>query len=222
MKKISDRILTKIYPWNSKKEASYNMKNCTLVWLLLDTQYKIKKSTALVFFAAILVQVFHMLEHFAQIHQHAILGLSIKDSVGLLPFLNLEYVHWIYNLAYLILLGIVFKECRFFTLKDRTDSQKIAIILFGLGFFLQGYHVIEHTVRVSQYHITGWFHVWEFWVRTLMAFICILSLIFWFLSILLEHFLCLDFIKKYCKKSNEVSWYQQSQKPIFHNITIHV
>jgi hypothetical protein len=123
--------------------------------LLSYTQYKIKKSTALVFFAAILVQVFHMLEHFAQIYQHAILGLSIRDSVGLITFLNLEYVHWIYNLAYLILLGIVFKECRFFTLKDRTNSQKVAIILFGLSFFLQVYHVIEHTVRMSQYHITG-------------------------------------------------------------------
>jgi hypothetical protein len=104
-----------------------------------------------VFLVAISLQSFHMLEHIVQLHQHAILGWSIKDSSGLFAALNLEEIHWIYNVAYLILLAIVFKKCSFQKIQNRPDFHKVFVLLFNISFFLQGYHVIEHSVRMIQY-----------------------------------------------------------------------
>lgn len=111
----------------------------------------LNKSISFVFLAAIALQSFHMLEHIVQIHQHAILGWSIQDSSGLFAVLNLEEIHWVYNFAYLILLAIIFKKCSFFKIHDRPDSYKAFVLLFNISFFLQGYHVVEHSVRLIQY-----------------------------------------------------------------------
>ena len=123
--------------------------------MFLNTKYQIKYSVALIFAGAIVLQAFHMVEHFAQLHQHAFLGLSIPESNGLITALNLEEIHWIYNLTYFIMLMFVFKYCSFFDLQNRTDGQKVAILSFNTAFFLQGYHLVEHTVRMAQYFNTG-------------------------------------------------------------------
>jgi len=121
---------------------------------LLPDSFVIKKSTAVAFVVTLAVQSFHMVEHVAQIHQHAILDFSVAESQGLIGALNLEWVHWVYNLAYFILLGLVFKGYLFYNLDKRTDGQKVGILLFNVGFFLQGYHVIEHNVRMFQFFVT--------------------------------------------------------------------
>jgi hypothetical protein len=112
---------------------------------------ELNKSIAFVFLAAIVLQSFHMLEHIVQLHQHAILGWSIQDSSGLFAALNLEEIHWVYNFAYLILLVVVFKKCSFFKIHDKPDFQKVFVLLFNISFFLQGYHVVEHSIRMVQY-----------------------------------------------------------------------
>ncbi|KAF6245476.1 hypothetical protein [Nitrosopumilus sp. b2] len=123
--------------------------------MLSNVKYSISQKIVIVFVSALALQTFHMLEHLVQLHQHAILGWSIKDSSGIVGALNLEEIHWVYNLAYFVLLGIVFKDCSFFRLQDRMDGQKVAVLLFGIAFFLQGYHLVEHTVRMIQHFITG-------------------------------------------------------------------
>jgi hypothetical protein len=119
--------------------------------LLSATVNNLSKSIAFVFLAAIVLQSFHMLEHVVQIHQHAILGWSIQDSSGLFAVLNLEEIHWFYNAGYLILLAIVFKKCSFLKIYNRPNPHKVFVLLFNLSFFLQGYHVVEHSVRMVQY-----------------------------------------------------------------------
>jgi hypothetical protein len=110
----------------------------------------LNKSISYVFLAAITLQSFHMLEHIVQLHQHAILGWSIQDSNGLFAVLNLEEIHWVYNAGYLILLAIVFKKGSF-KIYSRSKPHKVFVLLFNLSFFLQGYHVVEHSVRMIQY-----------------------------------------------------------------------
>ncbi len=104
-------------------------------------------------------QTFHMVEHFGQLYEHLPipigLGWTIKQSAGIIYFLNLEWNHWAFNTLYLILLAYVFLALRFYS-KDSTARQiKWAFWAFTVGFAIQIWHEVEHTVRIDQFLTTG-------------------------------------------------------------------
>lgn len=107
------------------------------------------------FSVAMVLQTFHMIEHVAQVYQHAILGLSIAESHGILFFLDLEWNHMIFNAMYLGLLAIVFFQCSFYKTNGAVSQKRLACLAFNVGFAIQGYHVIEHAVRMVQFLQTG-------------------------------------------------------------------
>lgn len=109
------------------------------------------------FFIALIIQFFHYTEHLMQLYQHWWLKLPIKKSGGILYFLNLEWNHFIFNAIYLMLLSLVFIAC--VILKKRSyplsSSFRTALYLLGITLVIQGYHVIEHIIRVSMHLKTG-------------------------------------------------------------------
>lgn len=101
------------------------------------------------------IQTFHMTEHFIQVDQHFFQGLSIEESGGIVKELNLEEVHWVYNTSYFVLLLILWKKISLIRKLDKSNLERLIVILFTLTVIFQGYHVLEHTVRVAQYLVTG-------------------------------------------------------------------
>ena len=111
--------------------------------------------TVSVFTAALAAQTFHMIEHVAQLYQHGILGWSIPASRGLVFFLDFEWNHWFFNATYLVLLFYVFLQCKFYDSNGPASQRRFACYAFNAGLLVQGYHVIEHTVRIAQFLQTG-------------------------------------------------------------------
>lgn len=111
--------------------------------------------TLYIFAAALIGQTFHMIEHAAQVYQHAILGLSISESHGILFFLDLEWNHLIFNALYVGLLAVVFFQCRFYQTSGAVSERRLACLAFNAGFLVQGYHTIEHSVRMIQLFQVG-------------------------------------------------------------------
>lgn len=107
---------------------------------------------------ALIVQFFHYTEHVAQVYQHWWQGLPIKESEGILYFLNLEWNHLIFNGLYLALLSFVFIAYAILLKKEGPlllPSVKTALFLIGITTIIQGYHVIEHVVRIGMHIKTG-------------------------------------------------------------------
>ena len=106
---------------------------------------------------ALILQFFHYTEHLAQVYQHWWHGLPIKESGGILYFLNLEWNHFIFNGMYLVLLILVF--IAYSILKKENSStphfSRATFFLIGATILIQGYHVIEHIVRVGMHIKTG-------------------------------------------------------------------
>lgn len=93
---------------------------------------------------ALVIQGFHWIEHLAQMYQHWWLSLPIKESKGILFFLDLEWNHFVFNSAYFTLLAA------FWFLLRKTSSRATMMVLV-VGILIQGYHLIEHIVRVWQH-----------------------------------------------------------------------
>lgn len=106
---------------------------------------------------ALIVQFFHYTEHVAQVYQHWWHGLPIKESQGILYFLNLEWNHLIFNGTYLALLGLTL--IAYVILKKGSPPSllflRTVLLLIGTTVFIQGFHVIEHIVRVGMHVKTG-------------------------------------------------------------------
>lgn len=113
------------------------------------------RTTVFVFTAALVAQTFHMVEHVAQIYQHAILGLSVRDSHGILFFLDLEWNHFVFNSLYFGLLAFVFFQCKFYRTNGPAGEKRFACYAFLAGLSIQSYHVFEHSVRIIQFLQTG-------------------------------------------------------------------
>ena len=107
-----------------------------------------------IFTVAIIIQSFHFVEHLAQFNQHFFQGLSIVESNGLIDSLNVEWVHWVYNLSYFGLLLFLFQKLKVRKLQDKTNGHKVFALVFGLSVILQGYHLLEHSVRMIQWTTT--------------------------------------------------------------------
>jgi len=108
--------------------------------------------TALLFLEAVLLQGFHELEHIVQILQRTVLG--IANGAGVLGSrFDLEPVHMVYNAAFLFLLAVVYAGCR--RNQSETGGPSLAFGLLCLAVILQGYHTVEHLVKMWQYLQTG-------------------------------------------------------------------
>jgi hypothetical protein len=96
-----------------------------------------------------------MVEHVAQVYQHTVLGFAAPHSHGILWFLDLEWNHWIFNAAYLILIAVIFYRCKFYRIGNIKNAYRLVFALFGVGLAVQGYHVVEHSVRMVQFFQNG-------------------------------------------------------------------
>lgn len=105
------------------------------------------KKSILFLMIAIFVQSFHMLEHIFQIVQK--FALQLSTSRGLVgESLDVEPVHFAYNLAYLGLVTMVWFSVR------KTESRLIcALSTFAVGF--QGWHFVEHVIKLEQHFTEG-------------------------------------------------------------------
>lgn len=106
------------------------------------------------FFAAMTVQSFHILEHIAQLIQK--FGLGLSQAHGLLGgVFDREWLHFAYNSALLLPLLVIFigyglhRKGSWFATRRPIHSAFIAAI------GIQSYHVIEHTAKLFQYLMSG-------------------------------------------------------------------
>ncbi|MGH9195866.1 MAG: hypothetical protein ACRD1T_09015 [Acidimicrobiia bacterium] len=96
---------------------------------------------------ALIIQTAHMVEHVAQVVQKHVL--MMERAQGFLgAVFDLEWVHFAYNSS----LEVGFLAVLF--LWRRADRTMIRPLLTLLVLF-QGYHVVEHVVKMIQYYALG-------------------------------------------------------------------
>lgn len=99
------------------------------------------------FVALLALQGFHVVEHVTQVVQRYALGMP--DGNGIIGSVaDIEPVHLVYNAAYLLLLGATYAVLR----EDGAGGGRrlmFALLTFTLAF--QGFHVLEHVVKMVQY-----------------------------------------------------------------------
>lgn len=96
---------------------------------------------------ALIIQAAHMVEHIAQVVQKHVL--MLERAQGFLgAVFDLEWVHFVYNS------GLEMGFLAVFVLWRRADRTTITPLLSLLVLF-QGYHVIEHIVKMIQYYALG-------------------------------------------------------------------
>ena len=103
------------------------------------------------FFLVVAVMLFHQSEHAAQIVQKDIRGDACpNDCRGLLGFaFDVEWVHAVYNHSILVLLVGLFLGYRMWRPAwRRARPWAWGVLAFGV-FALQGYHGVEHTVKLD-------------------------------------------------------------------------
>lgn len=106
--------------------------------------------TVYIFVVALVYQIFHLIEHLAQVYQHWVVGLPASKSHGIIFFLDFEWNHFIFNTLYLIGLLIILWVC------VRTRTNRVyppGFYMLLSGTIVQGYHQIEHIVKIFQ-HLT--------------------------------------------------------------------
>jgi uncharacterized membrane protein YwaF len=99
---------------------------------------------------ALVLQVFHDLEHIAQVAQGKFLG--IKPAHGILGSLfDLEWVHFFYNWGLYALLLVATLA----VVRERRIRPPLGWLFLGATLAVQSYHVLEHTVKLAQHLSTG-------------------------------------------------------------------
>jgi hypothetical protein len=105
------------------------------------------------FFALTLtLQAIHMVEHVAQVMQKFVF--HIAPAHGLIGQLDLEQVHFAFNLLYLGTLIYVMLGWLNFGGKVCRNQRLFAAMLIGTV-ALQSYHMAEHSVKLAQFIMTG-------------------------------------------------------------------
>ena len=110
------------------------------------------RSMFALFSIAFLVQSAHHAEHVTQMIQIYVLGQPLSDANGLLgEQFNFEWVHFVYNVT--LELGIIALWWGYRRLSKRTNLEIISqsMPLFILLVIGQGYHALEHIIRMIQY-----------------------------------------------------------------------
>jgi hypothetical protein len=93
------------------------------------------------------VQSAHMIEHVAQVIQEFVL--HHERARGLLgTIFDFEWVHFAFNAGLEAGIVLLFLWCR------GADSRRVPLVLTA-GMWFQGYHVLEHGVKMYQYYALG-------------------------------------------------------------------
>lgn len=109
------------------------------------------RAAASLFAAALTVQIGHELEHFVQVVQAKVQHLGPPHGLFGRVF-DTEWVHFGYNLVLFVAMAAVLAAYR---RSLRGTRRSVAAGVFVAGVVFQGYHVIEHTVKIVQHVTTG-------------------------------------------------------------------
>jgi hypothetical protein len=100
------------------------------------------------FVITVATQGFHMVEHIAQVMQKFVF--HIAPAHGLIGQLDLEQVHFAFNLYYLSTLIAVAVGWFYFGSQISRHWKAFALVL-GATVLVQSYHMAEHTVKLMQF-----------------------------------------------------------------------
>ena len=106
------------------------------------------KQLIYIFVLTVAAQAFHMVEHIAQVMQKFVF--HVTPAHGLIGQLNLEQVHFAFNLFYLSTLVAVMIGW-FYYGSQVSKKWKAFGIALGLTVLVQGYHMAEHTAKLVQF-----------------------------------------------------------------------
>lgn len=100
------------------------------------------------FVITVAAQGFHMVEHIAQVMQKFVF--NITPAHGLIGQLDLEQVHFAFNLFYLSTL-IAVTIGWFYYGGQITRHWRAFTVVLGATVLVQSYHMAEHTVKLIQF-----------------------------------------------------------------------
>lgn len=112
-----------------------------------------RDAVVLLFLEMVVLQGIHEVEHVVQVFQRTVLGIA-KGAGVLGSAFDIEPVHMVYNLAFLVLLAGVYVGCRRDTSIVPRNANAVMRLL-TVSFFFQGFHTVEHVVKMWQYYATG-------------------------------------------------------------------
>ncbi|MCH8871136.1 MAG: hypothetical protein IIC85_15605 [Chloroflexi bacterium] len=123
---------------------------------MLDTARYIKSDPFLqfvyMFAATVAIQSLHMVEHVAQVYQKFVLHSA--SAHGLIGQLDLEPVHFAFNLFYLGTL--IYVMLGWYSYGSRMcNHQKMWGVVITATVILQSYHMVEHSVKLAQFIATN-------------------------------------------------------------------
>lgn len=104
------------------------------------------------FAATLVIQTLHMVEHVAQVYQKFVA--HTVPAHGLVGQLDLEQVHFAFNVFYLATLIYVMLGWFNFGSRMCTSHKMLGGILVGTV-LLQSYHMAEHTAKLVQFISSG-------------------------------------------------------------------
>lgn len=108
------------------------------------------------FFAAlVVVQLFHSVEHVAQVAQRYLFHSATPEGF-LGAWLDLEWVHFTYNVSLGVLLAIVFIGYKMYESRWRDITPVGWWALVAAVVVQLGVHIPEHVARIYQYLAHGW------------------------------------------------------------------
>jgi hypothetical protein len=110
------------------------------------------KQFMLMFALTLIIQALHMVEHVAQVMQKFLFHLT--PAHGLIGQLDLEQVHFAFNLFYLTTLVIVMMGWLYYGSQICSKQKVLAVMLIGTV-AVQGYHMVEHSVKLAQFLSMG-------------------------------------------------------------------
>lgn len=102
------------------------------------------------------IQGFHMVEHGLQVYRVHFDGLPSRGGiVG--PVVEAEWIHFIYNTLVFAMIGAVALVRRGGWRRQewRDGRRRLADAFLGASLLVQGYHVVEHSVKLTEHLITG-------------------------------------------------------------------
>jgi hypothetical protein len=112
-----------------------------------------REGVALLFLEMMILQGVHEMEHIVQVVQRTALGIS-KGAGMLGSVFDIEPVHMVYNVGFLVLLGLVYQGCRH-DVRAIPRRADLVMRLLQVSFVFQIWHSIEHVVKMWQYIETG-------------------------------------------------------------------
>jgi hypothetical protein len=104
------------------------------------------------FALTVIIQALHMVEHIAQVMQKFLFHLT--PAHGLIGQLDLEQVHFAFNLFYLSTLIVVMVGWFYYGSQICSKQKVLAAMLIGTV-TVQTYHMVEHSVKLAQFIATG-------------------------------------------------------------------